>query len=231
MIYVVFIVFAVIVIFIININNTKSKEDANKQYFSESIKSYENFNPTYIKYGLDSEYIFAIDEHAKMLLYHRVNTEPVFLRYEDIIDAELLVEGKVVSKLSSVGIGSAIGSFGVEYGIGAIKDKAKIDALGVNILVNNITMPRLLVVCYSGYTISSSGITAITFNQVLDDANWHIGPFEDYSCSTPNLPTKGVKSRVQIIDCRSNIKISAIERIKSNNRRGIPSREAKGVEK
>lgn len=46
MIYVVFIVFAVIVIFIININNTKSKEDANKQYFSESIKSYENFNPT-----------------------------------------------------------------------------------------------------------------------------------------------------------------------------------------
>lgn len=43
--------------------------------------------------------------------------------------------------------------------------------LGVNILVNNITMPRLLVVCYSGYTISSSGITAITFNQVLDDAN------------------------------------------------------------
>ena len=30
MIYVVFIVFAVIVIFIININNTKSKEDANK---------------------------------------------------------------------------------------------------------------------------------------------------------------------------------------------------------
>lgn len=99
MIYVVFIVFAVIVIFIININNTKSKEDANKQYFSESIKSYENFNPTYIKYGLDSEYIFAIDEHAKMLLYHRVNTEPVFLRYEDIIDAELLVEGKVVSKL------------------------------------------------------------------------------------------------------------------------------------
>lgn len=48
MIYVVFIVFAVIVIFIININNTKSKEDANKQYFSESIKSYENFNPTYI---------------------------------------------------------------------------------------------------------------------------------------------------------------------------------------
>ena len=81
MIYVVFIVFAVIVIFIININNTKSKEDANKQYFSESIKSYENFNPTYIKYGLDSEYIFAIDEHAKMLLYHRVNTEPVFLRY------------------------------------------------------------------------------------------------------------------------------------------------------
>ena len=82
MIYVVFIVFAVIVIFIININNTKSKEDANKQYFSESIKSYENFNPTYIKYGLDSEYIFAIDEHAKMLLYHRVNTEPVFLRYE-----------------------------------------------------------------------------------------------------------------------------------------------------
>lgn len=47
MIYVVFIVFAVIVIFIININNTKSKEDANKQYFSESIKSYENFNPTY----------------------------------------------------------------------------------------------------------------------------------------------------------------------------------------
>ena len=53
MIYVVFIVFAVIVIFIININNTKSKEDANKQYFSESIKSYENFNPTYIKYGLD----------------------------------------------------------------------------------------------------------------------------------------------------------------------------------
>ncbi|WP_418675793.1 hypothetical protein, partial [Alistipes finegoldii] len=27
------------------------------------------------------------------------------------------------------------------------------------------------------------------------------------------------------------IKISAIERIKSNNRRGIPSREAKGVEK
>ena len=132
MIYVVFIVFAVIVIFIININNTKSKEDANKQYFSESIKSYENFNPTYIKYGLDSEYIFAIDEHAKMLLYHRVNTEPVFLRYEDIIDAELLVEGKVVSKLSSVGI---------------------------------------LVVCYSGYTISSSGITAITFNQVLDDAN------------------------------------------------------------
>ena len=171
MIYVVFIVFAVIVIFIININNTKSKEDANKQYFSESIKSYENFNPTYIKYGLDSEYIFAIDEHAKMLLYHRVNTEPVFLRYEDIIDAELLVEGKVVSKLSSVGIGSAIGSFGVEYGIGAIKDKAKIDALGVNILVNNITMPRLLVVCYSGYTISSSGITAITFNQVLDDAN------------------------------------------------------------
>lgn len=74
MIYVVFIVFAVIVIFIININNTKSKEDANKQYFSESIKSYENFNPTYIKYGLDSEYIFAIDEHAKMLLYHRVNT-------------------------------------------------------------------------------------------------------------------------------------------------------------
>ena len=124
-----------------------------------------------IKYGLDSEYIFAIDEHAKMLLYHRVNTEPVFLRYEDIIDAELLVEGKVVSKLSSVGIGSAIGSFGVEYGIGAIKDKAKIDALGVNILVNNITMPRLLVVCYSGYTISSSGITAITFNQVLDDAN------------------------------------------------------------
>lgn len=171
MIYVVFIVFAVIVIFIININNTKSKEDANKQYFSESIKSYENFNPTYIKYGLDSEYIFAIDEHAKMLLYHRVNTEPVFLRYEDIIDAELLVEGKVVSKLSSVGIGSAIGSFGVEYGIGAIKDKAKIDALGVNILVVHITMPRLLVVCYSGYTISSSGITAITFNQVLDDAN------------------------------------------------------------
>ena len=57
-----------------------------------------------------------------MLLYHRVNTEPVFLRYEDIIDAELLVEGKVVSKLSSVGIGSAIGSFGVVYGIGAIKD-------------------------------------------------------------------------------------------------------------
>ena len=44
MIYVVFIVFAVIVIFIININNTKSKEDANKQYFSESIKSYENFS-------------------------------------------------------------------------------------------------------------------------------------------------------------------------------------------
>lgn len=66
--------------FIININNTKSKEDANKQYFSESIKSYENFNPTYIKYGLDSEYIFAIDEHAKMLLYHRVNTEPVFFK-------------------------------------------------------------------------------------------------------------------------------------------------------
>lgn len=81
MIYVVFIVFAVIVIFIININNTKSKEDANKQYFSESIKSYENFNPTYIKYGLDSEYIFAIDEHAKMLLYHRVNT---FLKYTHI---------------------------------------------------------------------------------------------------------------------------------------------------
>ena len=44
MIYVVFIVFAVIVIFIININNTKSKEDANKQYFSESIKSYAEFN-------------------------------------------------------------------------------------------------------------------------------------------------------------------------------------------
>lgn len=60
MIYVVFIVFAVIVIFIININNTKSKEDANKQYFSESIKSYENFNPTYIKYGLDSEYILQL---------------------------------------------------------------------------------------------------------------------------------------------------------------------------
>ena len=39
------------------------------------------------------------------------------------------------------------------------------------IQMNNITMPRLLVVCYSGYTISSSGITAITFNQVLDDAN------------------------------------------------------------
>ena len=47
MIYVVFIVFAVIVIFIININNTKSKEDANKQYFSESIKSYENLSSTY----------------------------------------------------------------------------------------------------------------------------------------------------------------------------------------
>ena len=78
-----------------------------------------------------------------MLLYHRVNTEPVFLRYEDIIDAELLVEGKVVSKLSSVGIGSAIGSFGVEYGIGAIKDKAKIDALGVNILGNKFNLSKI----------------------------------------------------------------------------------------
>lgn len=68
MIYVVFIVFAVIVIFIININNTKSKEDANKQYFSESIKSYENFNPTII--GQTKCALFTNEMCKKKIFFH-----------------------------------------------------------------------------------------------------------------------------------------------------------------
>lgn len=148
-------------VFVNSDNNAQSKVKNNVQTIFNKIVNSGAITPTNIFKPLLENYIFAIDENNKKVVYVSADVNRVF-NFDEIINFELLESGSTIFQKSAMRtIGGALVGDVLAGGIGAIIgglsggqiERRKVSSIVIKVLLKDIKNPSLEIFIFENYKL------------------------------------------------------------------------------
>lgn len=161
----------IIVIFLLfkAVEYESNKQIERNNVLEQKILEIENFTISKKINGFGGFYIFAIDELNEKIAFVNEKSKKV-IPFSDIIGVELIEDGSIISKKSTVRtIGGAIVGGVLAGGAGTIvgglsgnsSNKNKVSSLSVKILLRNIDNPSIVITCFDSRTMTTERKSSI----------------------------------------------------------------------